>query len=66
MIIQSFYTLTNTGFNFLIDSVSLEQPLRNTKSPITTPKKYDDHPYHPNIGSTPHPGGVLFLCMTTP
>ena len=24
-----------------------------TKSPITAPKKYDDHPYHPNIGSTP-------------
>ena len=25
--------------------------------PITTPKKYDDHPYHPNIGSTPPPPG---------
>ena len=33
----------------------LEQPLENTKSPITTPKKYEDHSYHPNIGSTPLP-----------
>ena len=35
----------------------LEQPLRNIKSPITTPKKYDDHSYHPNVGSTPPPPG---------
>ena len=33
----------------------LEQPLKNTKSPITAPKKYDDHPYHLNIGSIPPP-----------
>ena len=36
--------------------LEVEQPLKNTKSPITTPKKYDDHPYHPNIGSTPRGG----------
>ena len=33
--------------------ILLEQPLKITKSPISTPKKYDIHPYHPNIGSTP-------------
>ena len=31
----------------------LEQPLKNTKSPISTPKRYDGHPYHPNIAGTP-------------
>ena len=31
----------------------LEQPLKNTKSPISTPKNYDGHPYHSKIGSTP-------------
>ena len=50
MITQSFYTLTNTGFIILIDFVWTTP--KNTKSPITTPKKYD-HPHHPNIGSTP-------------
>ena len=30
-----------------------QQPLKDTKSLITTPKKFYDHPYHPNIGSTP-------------
>ena len=34
----------------------LEQPPKNTKSPISTPKKYDDHPYHSTIGSTTPPG----------
>ena len=33
--------------------LSLEQPLKNTKSSISTSKKYDDHPYHLNIRSTP-------------
>ena len=32
----------------------LEQPLKYTKSPISTPKKYDDHPYHLSIWSTPN------------
>ena len=37
MITQSFYTLTNTGFIFLID-FALTTP-KNTKLPITSPKK---------------------------
>ena len=51
MITQSFYTLTNTGFITLID-FAWTAP-KNTKLPITTPKNYDDHCYHPNIGSSP-------------
>ena len=49
-----FYTLTNTSFIFLKD-FAWTTP-KNTKLPISTPKKYDDHPYHPNIWSTPPPG----------
>ena len=43
-----------------------EQPLKNTKSPISTPKKYDDHLCHPNVGNTPpSPGaGTLALHVT--
>ena len=48
-----FYTLTNTSFIFLKD-FAWTTP-KNTKSLITTPKKYDDHPYHLNIWSTPPP-----------
>ena len=48
---QNFYTLTNTGFIILID-FAWTTP-KNTKLTITTPIKYDDHPYHPNIGSVP-------------
>ena len=31
-------------------------PKKSYKSSITTPKKYDNHPYHPNIWSNPPPG----------
>ena len=37
------HTLTNIGFIFKTDFA------------WTTPKKYDEHPYHPNTGSTPSP-----------
>ena len=38
---------------------------KNTKLAITTPKKYDDHLYHPNIGSTPPPqvNGPLYQVL---
>ena len=64
MITQSFYTLTNTGFVFLID-FAWTTP-KSTKSPITTPKKYDDHPYRPNIGSTPPPSGLHTAAASEP
>ena len=51
MITQRCYTLTNTSFTFLI-YFAWTTP-ENTKSPITTPKKYDDHRYRPNNGSIP-------------
>ena len=52
MITQSFYTLTNIDFIILIDFA------------WSTTKKYDDHPYHPNIGSSPPPlpGHYLGSC----
>ena len=46
-----FYTLTNTSFVFLKDFAWTTPKI--TKSPIETPKKYDDHPYHLNIGIIP-------------
>ena len=49
VITQSFYTLTKTVFIFY--KVSLEQPLKHTNilnRRFQSPKKYDDHPYHPN------------------
>ena len=46
---------------YLFKRILLEQPLKNTKSPITTPKYYDDHPYHPNIGVPP---GIFKLPIT--
>ena len=48
---------------YLFKGFSLINPLKNTKSPITTPKKSDDHLYHPNIGSNPpgHFRGVLHI-----
>ena len=46
---RSFYTLTNTIFILLTDFA------------WTTPKNYDDHRYHPNIGSiAPSPPPVSF------
>ena len=46
---RSFYTLTNTIFILLTDFA------------WTTPKNYDDHWYHPNIGSiAPPPPPVSF------
>ena len=66
-----FYTLTNTSY-FFKGSCFQEQPLKFTKSPIKTPKKYNNHPYHPNIGSTPprakiYPGsGISFLKALPP
>ena len=51
---KRIYTQTNTCFIFLKDFAWTT--LKNTKLPITTPKKYDDHPYHLNIGSIPPPG----------
>ena len=50
MINQSFYTLKNAGLFFFN-----RFRLRNTKYTTianTTPKKNDDHAYHPNIAST--------------
>ena len=58
MITQSIYTLTNTVFIFN-SLISLEKPLKYTKSSVSAPKKYDDHPYHPNKGSTPPPGNNI-------
>ena len=37
---------------YFLNRISLEQPLKNTKSPISTPKIYNDHP---NIRSAPPP-----------
>ena len=44
MITQSFYTLEQITVLFFFCYISLEQPLKNTKSSITTSKKYVDHP----------------------
>ena len=43
----------------------LEQPLKNTKSPITTPKKHDDHPYHPNIVPPTPPPPLRGACKSS-
>ena len=59
-----FYTLANSNFIFFKRILLEQSPLKNTKSPITTPKNYDDHLSHLNIESTlPRASGAPIFAL---